>query len=555
MIDYLDKLVFHQDEPIADWVCIPLYFVSKLARDSGMHGRPGRRGRRRAVLRLRQLHGLSRAVPPVLAAVPRCLPSPARACRRRRWPHGRAACGPTLGRLCRHHRPRRPRPRACSGAARCRSGKTARRSLVNRDVDPRRRRARPCSAPALLSRELQRARHLQRHPLVRAASSTAGLPGQRRAHPHDLQRVQAAAARAAADARRQDRACRRRSRRGCRSSTTSWSSSPWTSRWTPRSRNGERKYLLKKAVRGLHSRRHHRPQEDGLRRADVRMAARRLRPARAIASWSASPLMARGFFNVKLHRPDGRPSIAAGAPTIRCTSGRSTISPAGTISGSRGVWRREPGMLRQRAHPPPPRAQEAAIRHPEARPPGTGPGIRMADRRAARPPGDAVKAARRAARPKTSLRYGPGWRASLSGVVPAPLGRRRGRDVRPGESARILRAAERALRHEVTLLGLRNQNLGQSIDWHRDYKTGNRWPPAFYRRIEYAGLGAAERRQDPVGDFPPAMAAAGRPGLPAERRRSLCGRSPRACWRIGLRATRSPGASTGPAQWRWRSGS
>ena len=62
-------------------------------------------------------------------------------------------------------------------------------------------------------------------------------------------------------------------------------------------------------------------------------------------------------------------------------------------------------------------------------------------------------------------------------------------NVRPGESARILRAAERALRHEVTLLGLTNQNLGQSIDWHRDYKTGNRWPPAFYRRIEYSGLG------------------------------------------------------------------
>jgi asparagine synthase (glutamine-hydrolysing) len=35
MIGYLDKLVFHQDEPIADWVCIPLYFVSRLAKDSG----------------------------------------------------------------------------------------------------------------------------------------------------------------------------------------------------------------------------------------------------------------------------------------------------------------------------------------------------------------------------------------------------------------------------------------------------------------------------------------------------------------------------------------
>jgi asparagine synthase (glutamine-hydrolysing) len=36
MMGYLDNLVHHQDEPIADWVCIPLYFVSKLARDSGV---------------------------------------------------------------------------------------------------------------------------------------------------------------------------------------------------------------------------------------------------------------------------------------------------------------------------------------------------------------------------------------------------------------------------------------------------------------------------------------------------------------------------------------
>ncbi len=36
MTGYLDDLVHHQDEPIADWVCIPLYFISKLARDSGV---------------------------------------------------------------------------------------------------------------------------------------------------------------------------------------------------------------------------------------------------------------------------------------------------------------------------------------------------------------------------------------------------------------------------------------------------------------------------------------------------------------------------------------
>ena len=36
MLDYLDDLVHHQDEPIADWVCVPLYFVSKLAKDKGI---------------------------------------------------------------------------------------------------------------------------------------------------------------------------------------------------------------------------------------------------------------------------------------------------------------------------------------------------------------------------------------------------------------------------------------------------------------------------------------------------------------------------------------
>src|SRR6185503_12136572 len=35
MREYLPALVYSQDEPIADWVCIPLYFVSKLVRDTG----------------------------------------------------------------------------------------------------------------------------------------------------------------------------------------------------------------------------------------------------------------------------------------------------------------------------------------------------------------------------------------------------------------------------------------------------------------------------------------------------------------------------------------
>lgn len=36
LVDFLPKLIFHQDEPIADAVCVPIYFVSKLARDNGV---------------------------------------------------------------------------------------------------------------------------------------------------------------------------------------------------------------------------------------------------------------------------------------------------------------------------------------------------------------------------------------------------------------------------------------------------------------------------------------------------------------------------------------
>jgi asparagine synthase (glutamine-hydrolysing) len=36
MESYIGNLVHSQDEPLADWVCIPLYFVSKLAKESGV---------------------------------------------------------------------------------------------------------------------------------------------------------------------------------------------------------------------------------------------------------------------------------------------------------------------------------------------------------------------------------------------------------------------------------------------------------------------------------------------------------------------------------------
>lgn len=36
LIDFLEQMVYYQDEPIADPVCVPVYFVSKLAKDNGV---------------------------------------------------------------------------------------------------------------------------------------------------------------------------------------------------------------------------------------------------------------------------------------------------------------------------------------------------------------------------------------------------------------------------------------------------------------------------------------------------------------------------------------
>ncbi|HEX3048422.1 MAG TPA: alginate lyase family protein [Bacillota bacterium] len=55
----------------------------------------------------------------------------------------------------------------------------------------------------------------------------------------------------------------------------------------------------------------------------------------------------------------------------------------------------------------------------------------------------------------------------------------------PGDQERIMEAAQAALLHQVNLLGSGRIELGRSIDWHQDYKTGLRWRPEYYRRINY----------------------------------------------------------------------
>jgi hypothetical protein len=59
----------------------------------------------------------------------------------------------------------------------------------------------------------------------------------------------------------------------------------------------------------------------------------------------------------------------------------------------------------------------------------------------------------------------------------------------PGDAERIMRRAEDACAHTVDILGAGPVMLGRQIDWHRDYKTGFRWPAAYCADLEYGKPG------------------------------------------------------------------
>lgn len=60
--------------------------------------------------------------------------------------------------------------------------------------------------------------------------------------------------------------------------------------------------------------------------------------------------------------------------------------------------------------------------------------------------------------------------------------------IAPGETARLIASAERAMAHQVDMLGSGLVDLGPSIDWHRDFKSGMRFEPAFCKDIAYNDL-------------------------------------------------------------------
>lgn len=55
----------------------------------------------------------------------------------------------------------------------------------------------------------------------------------------------------------------------------------------------------------------------------------------------------------------------------------------------------------------------------------------------------------------------------------------------PDARSRVLAAADNAISHRVDLLGSGPVELGEAIDWHRDYKTNLGWPVRYFRDIDY----------------------------------------------------------------------
>lgn len=56
------------------------------------------------------------------------------------------------------------------------------------------------------------------------------------------------------------------------------------------------------------------------------------------------------------------------------------------------------------------------------------------------------------------------------------------------EYERIISRADKVLRHKFDLLGSGEVELGKKIDWHKDFKSGLRWPKVHYTRIKTVDL-------------------------------------------------------------------
>jgi hypothetical protein len=72
--------------------------------------------------------------------------------------------------------------------------------------------------------------------------------------------------------------------------------------------------------------------------------------------------------------------------------------------------------------------------------------------------------------------------------LPAPLAE---------AASRLRREADDICQHRIDLLGSGLVDIGPEIDWHRDFKSGYRWPDVFYQEVEPTRLGDASDAKVP----------------------------------------------------------
>ena len=263
LLDFLPEMVQLQDEPIADPVCVPVYYVSKLARDNGV-----------IVARSARAPTSSSAA---IRPGRRCCGSQRceRRCRCRALAKRRRGRARLRGRA-------RGTARGTSASAAASLGQPVFWGGAEAFTETQKQR--------LLSPRLRRAAR-RAHVLGRARADlrerfeSAGAGSRRTCNWMTLPRSQPAAARAAADARRQDERWASASRGACRSSITSSSSSRCA---IPTALKTQRRHAEAHPQEGRARRdpgRADRPAEAGLRRARLRVV---LRPARRRGAHASS---------------------------------------------------------------------------------------------------------------------------------------------------------------------------------------------------------------------------------------------------------------------------
>ena len=120
----------------------------------------------------------------------------------------------------------------------------------------------------------------------------------------------------------------------------------------------------------------------------------------------------------------------------------------------------------------------------------------------------------------------------------------------PGSSSRYPRRVPK--KHVATkwiFWALARPRWANSIAWDTDFKTGDKWPSAYFRDIPVVDADAAQRCEAALGVIATPMATSRRPSLPAYAERTLCSGSTRRARAVDRIQPSRDRRSIGPLPW------